>query len=62
MEAARLLPDGGEALRKDLQFVDELFGELAPLDEPLPPAKAKKLFFQVHSELSGEADQATNGG
>jgi 5'-deoxynucleotidase YfbR-like HD superfamily hydrolase len=62
IEAARLLRDGGKALRRDQRFVDELFGELAPLDETLPPAKAEKLFLQVHSELTGEADQAPNGG
>ena len=42
MEAARLLPDGGEALRRDLG--QEEYRDLAPLEEPLPPADAEKLF------------------
>jgi hypothetical protein len=40
VEAARLLPDGGEALRRDRGFGDEAFRDLAPLEEPLPPVQA----------------------
>jgi 5'-deoxynucleotidase YfbR-like HD superfamily hydrolase len=50
MEATRLLPDGGEALRKDRRFVDEMFSKLAPLDDPLPAAEAQELFLRAHRE------------
>jgi uncharacterized protein len=51
IEAARLLPDHGEALRGDLGPGDEMLGELAPLEEPLPPAEAQARFLEAHKEL-----------
>jgi 5'-deoxynucleotidase YfbR-like HD superfamily hydrolase len=54
MEAARLLPDGGKALRRDKGFGEEEYRDLAALEEPLPPAKAEKLFLQVHGKLAGD--------
>jgi 5'-deoxynucleotidase YfbR-like HD superfamily hydrolase len=53
MEAARLLIDGGEALRRDLEIRDEEFKNLAPLDDPLLPADAEGLFLRAHAELTG---------
>ena len=53
VEATRLLPDGGEALRRDRQFVDEKFAKLAPLDDPLLPAEVEKRFLEAQ-KLSGE--------
>jgi uncharacterized protein len=55
MEAARLLVDHGEALRRDLGIGEEEFRNLAPLEDPLPPEKAKERFLEVHAELTGEA-------
>jgi len=55
MEAARLLFDHGEALRRDLGIGEEEFRNLAPLEDPLPPEKAKERFLEVHAELIGEA-------
>ena len=52
VEATRLLPDGGEALRRDRQFVDEKFAKLAPLDDPLLPAEVEKRFLEAHKELA----------
>jgi len=52
MEAARLLPNGGEALRRDLGLGDGELRDLAPLEDPLPPAEAEKLFRRTHEELS----------
>jgi uncharacterized protein len=52
MEATRLLPDGGKALRRDRRLVDEMFGELAVLEEPLSPWEAEKLFRRIHQELT----------
>jgi uncharacterized protein len=51
MEAARLLPDGGEALRRDKGLGEEEYRDLAPLEEPLPPAEAEKLFLRTHTDL-----------
>jgi 5'-deoxynucleotidase YfbR-like HD superfamily hydrolase len=51
MEAARLLPDGGEALRRDKGLGEEEYRDLAPLEEPLPPAEAEKLFLRTHTAL-----------
>jgi 5'-deoxynucleotidase YfbR-like HD superfamily hydrolase len=51
MEAARLLPDGGEALRRDKGLGEEEYRDLAPLEEPLPPAEAEKLFLPTHTDL-----------
>ncbi len=53
IEAARLLPDGGEALRRDKGIRAEEFMELAPLDDPLPPAEAEKRFLDAHQKLAG---------
>jgi 5'-deoxynucleotidase YfbR-like HD superfamily hydrolase len=51
MEAARLLPDGGKALRRDKGLGEEEYRDLAPLEEPLPPADAEKLFRRSHEHL-----------
>jgi 5'-deoxynucleotidase YfbR-like HD superfamily hydrolase len=51
MEAARLLHDSGEALRRDLGLGEEEYRDLAPLEEPLPPAEAEKLFLRTHTHL-----------
>ena len=37
MEAARLLHDSGEALRRDLGLGEEEYRDLTPLEEPLVP-------------------------
>lgn len=52
VEAARLLPDGGKALRRDLGLGEEELRDLAPLEETLPPAEAEKLFRRTHEELT----------
>jgi len=52
MEAARLLVDHGEALRRDLEIRDEESRDLASLDDPLPPADAEGLFLRAHAELT----------
>jgi 5'-deoxynucleotidase YfbR-like HD superfamily hydrolase len=52
MEAARLLPDSGEALRRDLGLGEEEYGDLAPLEEPLVPAEAEARFLETHKELA----------
>jgi hypothetical protein len=52
MEAVRLLPDGGEALRRDRRFGDEMLGELPPLDDPMPPAEARARFLWAHEGSS----------
>ena len=52
MEAARLLHDSGEALRRDLGLGEEEYGDLAPLEEPLPPAEAEDRFLEAHKELA----------
>ncbi len=52
MEAARLLPDGREALRRDRRFAEGELRVLAPLDDPLSPAEAEKLFRRTHEELT----------
>ncbi len=46
MEAARLLHDSGEALRRDLGLGEEEYRDLAPMEEPLPPAEAEDRFLQ----------------
>jgi uncharacterized protein len=51
MEAARLLPDGGKALRGDRDLGQKEYRDLAPLKKPLVPREAEKLFLQVHEEL-----------
>lgn len=51
METARLLPDGGKALRQDKGLGAEVFAELARLEEILPPAEAEARFLEVHKEL-----------
>jgi 5'-nucleotidase len=51
MEAARLLPDSGEALRQDLELGEVEFRDLAPLDKPLPPTEAEAEFLRAHTEL-----------
>jgi uncharacterized protein len=51
MEAARLLPDGGKALRRDKGLGNEEYRYLAKLEKPLVPKEAEKLFLQVHKEL-----------
>jgi hypothetical protein len=53
MEAARLLPDGGKALRRDLGLGEEEFRNPALLEEPLPPAEARARFLWAHEESSG---------
>jgi uncharacterized protein len=52
MEAARLLPDSGEALRRDLGLGEEEYGDLAPLEEPLVPAEVEARFLETHKELA----------
>jgi uncharacterized protein len=52
MEAARLLPDGGEALRRDRGFGNEELRDLPPLEDPLPPAEAEARFLETHKELA----------
>lgn len=52
MEAARLLPDGGEALRRDKGLGEEEYRDLAPLEDPLPPAKAETKFLEAHEVLA----------
>ena len=56
IEAARLLPDGGEALRWDLGIRDEERRGLAPLKEPMSPAQAEAEFLQAHEELLGRTE------
>jgi uncharacterized protein len=51
MEAAQLLPDGGEALRRDKGLGEEEYRDLAGLEEPLVPAEAEKLFLRTHTDL-----------
>jgi 5'-nucleotidase len=51
MEAARLLPDGGEALRQDLGLGKENFRDLAPLEKPTLPVEAEAEFLRAHREL-----------
>ena len=51
IEAARLLPDGGEALRRDIGLGDHELRDLALLEEPLLPAEAQERFLQAHAEL-----------
>jgi 5'-deoxynucleotidase YfbR-like HD superfamily hydrolase len=55
MEASRLLPDGGKALRRDKGLGKEEYRDLAALEELLPPAKAQKLFLRAHRELAEHA-------
>jgi 5'-deoxynucleotidase YfbR-like HD superfamily hydrolase len=55
MEAARLLHDSGEALRRDLGLGEEEYRNLAPLEEPLLPAEAQELFLRAHRELAEHA-------
>jgi uncharacterized protein len=50
-EAARLLHDGGEALRRDRELGQEEQRGLAPLEDPLPPAEAETRFLEAHEEL-----------
>jgi 5'-deoxynucleotidase YfbR-like HD superfamily hydrolase len=52
IEAARLLPDGGEALRRDKGLGEEEYRDLAPLEEPLVPAEAEASFLEGHNELA----------
>ena len=51
IEAARLLPNGGQALRRDLRLGDEEYRDLAALEDPLPPARAEAEFLRAHTEL-----------
>jgi uncharacterized protein len=53
MEATRLLPDGGEALRRDKGLGEVELRDLAALDDPFPPAEAESLFMLAHTELIG---------
>jgi 5'-deoxynucleotidase YfbR-like HD superfamily hydrolase len=50
-EGARLLPDHGEALRRDIGLADGEYRDLAPLDDPLLPAEAQRQFLRAHEEL-----------
>jgi 5'-deoxynucleotidase YfbR-like HD superfamily hydrolase len=50
IEATRLLPDGGKALRRDKGLGKEEYRDLAALEEPLPPAEAQELFLEAHEE------------
>jgi 5'-deoxynucleotidase YfbR-like HD superfamily hydrolase len=52
MEAARLLPDGGEALRQDRELGEEEYRDLAKLEKPLVPVEAEKWFLGAHKELA----------
>lgn len=51
IEAARLLPDGGEALRRDQRLGDAELRDLALLEEPLSPTEAEAMFLEAHEEL-----------
>jgi 5'-deoxynucleotidase YfbR-like HD superfamily hydrolase len=53
IEAARLLPDGGAALRQDRGVGDDELEGLALLEDPLPPAEAETQFLQAHMKLAG---------
>jgi 5'-deoxynucleotidase YfbR-like HD superfamily hydrolase len=59
-EGARLLPDHGEALRRDIGLADGEYRDLAPLDDPLLPTEAQRQFLRAHEELpffhQGEQD------
>jgi uncharacterized protein len=52
MEAARLLPEGGKALRQDKGVGEEEYRDLAKLEKPLVPAKAEARFLEAHEELA----------
>jgi 5'-nucleotidase len=52
VEATRLLPDGGKALRRDKGLGEEEYRNLAPLEKPLPPAEAEDRFLEAHAELA----------
>jgi 5'-deoxynucleotidase YfbR-like HD superfamily hydrolase len=52
MEATRLLPDGGEALRRDIGLGEEEYRDLAALEKPLPPAEAEARFLEAHLKLA----------
>lgn len=51
IEAAELLPDGGEGIRTHLgaERVAEIEGLLVPFPEPLSPAAAEELFLRTHA-------------
>jgi uncharacterized protein len=53
IEAARLLPDGGKALRGDKGLGEEETRDLAELEEPTMPAEAEARFLGAHEESSG---------
>jgi 5'-deoxynucleotidase YfbR-like HD superfamily hydrolase len=55
IEASRLLPDGGKALRRDKGLGEEDYRDLASLEEPLLPAEAQELFLRAHRELAEHA-------
>jgi uncharacterized protein len=55
IEASRLLPDGGKALRRDKGLGEEEYRDLASLEEPLLPAEAQELFLRAHRELAEHA-------
>jgi 5'-deoxynucleotidase YfbR-like HD superfamily hydrolase len=52
IEATRLLPDGGKALRGNRGFEEKEFGDLATLGVSLVPREAEKLFLRAHAELT----------
>lgn len=52
MEAARLLPDGGEALRQDKGLGEEEYRDLAKLEKRLVSAEAETRFLEAHKELA----------
>jgi uncharacterized protein len=51
-EAARLLLDGGKALRRAKRLGEEQYRDLAALEEPLPPGEAEARFLETHKELA----------
>jgi 5'-deoxynucleotidase YfbR-like HD superfamily hydrolase len=51
IEAARLLPDGGKALRRDLELEGEDFRDLPPLEDPLSPIQVQELFLRAYTGL-----------
>jgi uncharacterized protein len=52
METVRLLPDQGEALRRDLGLGEKEYRDLAPLEKPLSPVEAEERFLEAHKELA----------
>jgi 5'-deoxynucleotidase YfbR-like HD superfamily hydrolase len=52
IEAARLLSDGGKALRRDRGLGEAELRYLAELEESLVPVEAEARFLEAHKELA----------